>query len=275
MQEKLKINNFSTEMQDVAAALLLGVGGKYLDLGAASAQSNNNTYLLQKRLNWDGMCVDLRKEECDFWGDGRGETYEERGSILHTLDCTTSNFLDALKENSMPKIIDYVSLDVDAASIPSLLNLIEKGGYIFKFLTYEHDFHYARNHELWSKNISHGKLNEAAVYENEADDSWPHSFSKESIDSRKFRAKDFLQKKGYFLLFENVSFELGGVLHPMEDWWINPQYFPEFVMQLQSNGLHFADCINKLATTIGSLHNLETQSLIKESCFESANINKE
>jgi hypothetical protein len=175
----------------------------------------------------------------------------------------------------MPKIIDYVSLDVDAASIPSLLNLIEKGGYIFKFLTYEHDFHYARNHELWSKNISHGKLNEAAVYENEADDSWPHSFSKESIDSRKFRAKDFLQKKGYFLLFENVSFELGGVLHPMEDWWINPQYFPEFVMQLQSNGLHFADCINKLATTIGSLHNLETQSLIKESCFESANINKE
>ena len=35
-------------MQDVAAALLLGVGGKYLDLGAASAQGNNNTYLLQK-----------------------------------------------------------------------------------------------------------------------------------------------------------------------------------------------------------------------------------
>jgi len=275
MQIKLNVNNFSTEMQDVAAALLLGVGGKYLDLGAASAQTNNNTYLLQKRLNWDGMCVDLRKEQCDFWGDGREDEYEERGSTLHTLDCTTSNFLDALKENSMPKIIDYVSLDVDYASMPSLLNLIEEGGYIFKFLTYEHDLHYSRNHELWSKNISHGKLNEARVYENQADNSWPHPFSKESIESRKFRSKDFLQKKGYFLLFENVSFELGGVLHPMEDWWINPQYFPEFVTQLQSNGLHFSDCIKKLATIIGYLHNPETQSLIKESCFRSTSINEE
>mgnify|MGYP003625736432 FL=1 len=274
MQEKLKVNNFSAEMQDVAAALLLGVGGKYLDLGAASAQGNNNTYLLKKRLNWDGMCVDLRREESGFEGV-EGETYEERGSILHTLDCTTSNFLDALKENSMPKIIDYVSLDVDVASIPSLLNLIEEGGYIFKFLTYEHDFHYSRNHELWSKNISHGKLNETGVYENQANNSWPHSFSKESIESRKFRSKDFLQKKGYFLLFENVSFEIGGILHPMEDWWINPQYFPEFVTQLHSNGSHFADCIKKLASIISILHNRETQSLIKESCFESVNINKE
>lgn len=275
MQENHNLKTHSAEMQDVATAFLLGRDKIFLDIGASSAVLANNTYLLEKELGWKGLCFDLREEGTGVSATtftNEGGTYEERGVELHNVDCTTPAFLNILKENSFPQILDYVSMDVDAASIPALLNLVETGGYIFKFLTYEHDFHYSRNYEFTlsrAEGIPQGKLNkETEVYESGVDYLWTQPFSKEGIDARKYRAKDMLQAKGYFLLFEDVSFETGGSIHPMEDWWINPQYFPEFVTTISGKGLHFIDCIKRIISVSPYLHDNETFQLIEKACVK-------
>tara|TARA_R110000765_G_scaffold342107_1_gene432184 strand:- start:1634 stop:2461 length:828 start_codon:yes stop_codon:yes gene_type:complete len=274
MHEKYGLKSNSAEMQDIAAALLLGKDKIFLDIGASSAVLGNNTFLLEKELGWGGLCFDLREEGTGVTATtftNKGGTYEERGVELHNVDCTTPAFLNILKENSFPQIVDYVSMDVDAASIPTLLNLVETGGYIFKFLTYEHDYHYSRNHNLSLRHrdvIPQGTLNkETEVYESGVDHLWTQPFSQEGIDARKYRAKDMLQAKGYLLLFEDVCFETGGGLHPMEDWWINPQYFPEWIKGLQGVGLHFSECIKRISQAFLLLHDEEAAKLIKKSCF--------
>jgi hypothetical protein len=206
MHEEYGLKSNSAEMQDIAAALLLGSNKKFLDIGASSAVLGNNTYLLEKELGWDGLCFDLREE-----GDrvtattftNQGGTYEERGTKLHNVDCTTP-----------------------------LLN------------------------------------EETEVYESGSEDLWTQPFSKEGIDARKYKAKDILRNKGYLLLFEDVSFETGGGLHPMEDWWINPQYFPEWVRRIQGQGLHFSECIKRLSIISSQLHSEEVAQLIQKTCFK-------
>tara|TARA_Y100000004_G_scaffold33963_1_gene36197 strand:+ start:3193 stop:4020 length:828 start_codon:yes stop_codon:yes gene_type:complete len=275
MHEEYGLKSNSAEMQDIAAALLLGSNKKFLDIGASSAVLGNNTYLLEKELGWDGLCFDLREE-----GDrvtattftNQGGTYEERGTKLHNVDCTTPLFLNTLKENGFCEIVDYISMDVDAASLAALSNLVEIGGCIFKFLTYEHDYHYSLNHDIALRrrtDIPQGTLNEETeVYESGSEDLWTQPFSKEGIDARKYKAKDILRNKGYLLLFEDVSFETGGGLHPMEDWWINPQYFPEWLKRIQGQGLHFSECIKRLSIISSQLHSEEVAKLIQKTCFK-------
>ena len=48
MHEEYGLKSNSAEMQDIAAALLLGSNKKFLDIGASSAVLGNNTYLLEK-----------------------------------------------------------------------------------------------------------------------------------------------------------------------------------------------------------------------------------
>jgi hypothetical protein len=272
-KDQRTVGGNSNEMQDVAAALLLGKNKNFLDLGAGRAKGGNNTYLLQKKLGWEGCCFDLREEGTPENDESRfilnnGETYKERGNTLHNVDCTTPAFLDILKENAFPQVVDYVSLDVDAASIEALINLVLNGNYIFKFLTYEHDLHYSLNFENQRNKFKKGALNERLVYEGDDEESWPHPFSKAGIESRKYRSKYILEERGYRLLFENVSVEAGGGLHPMEDWWINPQYFPADITSLGGKNLHFFECIKRLINISASLHTKETFDLIKEHCFE-------
>jgi len=275
MQEKYGLKSNSTEMQDVAAALLLGSNKKFLDIGASSAVLGNNTYLLEKDLGWDGFCFDLRKEGDKVTSTtftNEGGTYEERGAKLHNIDCTSPLFTKFLKENSFPKIVDYISMDVDVASLYALYNLIERGGYIFKFLTYEHDYHYSLNHDIFLEHNADnlkGTLNsETEVYESGLEHLWKQPFSKDGIDARKYKAKDFLSKKGYLLLFEDVCFETGGGLHAMEDWWINPQYFPEWISRIKLEGVHFSRCVKELTDIAPHLHTKDTCKLIKEACFK-------
>tara|TARA_R110002020_G_scaffold71472_1_gene184628 strand:+ start:110 stop:955 length:846 start_codon:yes stop_codon:yes gene_type:complete len=275
---KIKQSN-SNEMQDIAAAFLLGRNKNFLDLGAGGAKKGNNTYLLQKKLGWEGCCFDLREEGTPEDDESRfilnnGETYKERGNTLHNVDCTTPAFLDILKENAFPQVVDYISLDVDMAGVKTLKNLIE-GGYIFKFLTYEHDLHYSRNYEAMLKqqgyDVAQSKLDEKQVYVRSEDRLWNFPFSKEGIESRKYQAKDILKNKGYFLLFEDVSFfekSTGDTLHPMEDWWINPQYFPDSMLALAGKNLHFIECIKQIFNACPFLHDEDTFQLIHATCLE-------
>ena len=127
--------------------------GYFIDLAATDGITDNNTYFLEKKLHWNGICIEPNKtyfnklkknrnaikiNEVVSYEDGLnenfffnkgiggiiGESYDnnlkkrkdliEKNSELIT-EVKTKTLVTILKENDSPKIIDYLSLDVEGA----------------------------------------------------------------------------------------------------------------------------------------------------------------
>ena len=217
-----EVEHYASEMQDLFALGMLGVSKTFLDIGAAFPTQGNNTYLLEKN-NWNGVCVDIR--------DFSEEHEKKRLSRFYQVDASTVEFLEILSKDFPDRQIDYISLDADEGSVDILVNLLDNG-FVFKCMTFEHDIHYSFNYELEPLATR---------------DPWPHEFSKESVEVRKYRSKDLLQNNGYRLLFEDVSFvfeDRYNQLNPWEDWWINPKVFPHrLIDSMSGKNLHHQKCV--------------------------------
>nr|MDJ0702972.1 FkbM family methyltransferase [Leptolyngbyaceae cyanobacterium MO_188.B28] len=123
--------------------------GFFLDIGSTDGITINNTFLLEKRLGWKGICIEAnphyyktlkRNRKCtclnlcvgeagetvefklDNIYSGITETSTDNGSkekIESSLDnaetfvAETVPLIDILKENQAPKVIDYLSIDVE------------------------------------------------------------------------------------------------------------------------------------------------------------------
>lgn len=103
-------------------------GGFYLDIGAGDPIHTNNTYFFEKNLKWKGASIDLNENQ---WST-------VRKNPLLVQDATQSDYASILK--SFPRVIDYLSLDVDSA-YDVVLEKIPFDDYIFKVITIEHDFY--------------------------------------------------------------------------------------------------------------------------------------
>jgi hypothetical protein len=107
--------------------------GTFLDIGCNDYKDRNNTYFLEKNLNWIGVGVDTRKDFKDGWD-------KNRTSKFVTGNGTILDFKKVLDENNMPQIIDYLSIDTEpsSTSFKCLLNVF-KSGYDFNVITFETD----------------------------------------------------------------------------------------------------------------------------------------
>jgi len=226
------VNSYSAEMQDVSAlALMQGNGRKlsFLDIGCKDPKYCNNTLLLEEN-GWEGVCVDL--------SDFSEEFKKERKTPFYQVDATGDEFIEILNKHFPRRFIDYISLDVDLASLDTLENLL-RNNFHFGFMTFEHDIHWVMTYER-NKNLGH--------------ENWLcEGRTKDGVENCKYKSKYALQKKGYKLLFENVCFNeesTGSWLHPWEDWWINPAVFDHKFMTyldpLISKNLHFKDCFQRI-----------------------------
>lgn len=228
-ENKKEISFYSNEMQDVAALKLFGGNGslKFLDIGCRHPIKGNNTLLLEEN-DWSGLCVDIEDYSKEF--------KEERKTPFYQVDTTSKEFIKLLEEHFPEKIIHYVSLDVDLASLSTLKNFVENG-FKFIFMTFEHDYHYIRTHEVCDTWYAGDRpINEVKLC--------------------KFGSKDILETCGYNLLFENVSFyeqNTSTVPHPWEDWWINPMCFKYHhlrrLKQFSGKNMHFKDCVDRIVIT--------------------------
>ena len=135
MEDK-KMTNFQSQVgQDewVVSFFSSKRNGYFLDIGSHNGVDLSNTYYLEKELQWNGICVeadpylfgDLRKNrgcicvnvaasdsegKIKFLMDGfSGRAEDTRGSI----EVETRSMSKILEDNSAPKIIDYMSLDVE------------------------------------------------------------------------------------------------------------------------------------------------------------------
>lgn len=183
--EEIDSKTYSQVCQDKFALKLIGKKGFFLDLGAGWDHGiiNSNTLLLEEN-GWDGICVDGNNEHAQ-----RRRDRSLRSKVI-TAFIPDVTIKDLLKKYNAPKIIDYVSVDIEPVSIIALQNF-PFDEYDFKVMTFEHDFY------------AHGSKQKDEAYE-------------------------FLSNKGYVRLCNNVNVpeELGIGLY-FEDWWINPKYFSQ------------------------------------------------
>jgi hypothetical protein len=171
--------------QDQFVLKLVGENGYFLDLGAGWDHSgvNSNTLLLEEN-GWNGICV-----EGDIPSYNLRLEKTKHATVLNVYIPQTK-IEDILKDNNAPKLIDYVSIDIDPMSIIALDNF-PFDEYEFKVMTFEHD-----------------------TYRNGPE--------------QKEKAYSLLTEKGYICLCNDVRVpESMGETNYFEDWYINPKYFTE------------------------------------------------
>jgi FkbM family methyltransferase len=160
--------------------------GYFVDLGASGGIKNNNTYALEKHLNWKGICVEpnpkLRAFEaleinrncicenlCIYSSSGivdfvaRGRKIETSGiygkcsSVMindlvekrgHPITKVPSiTLMELLEKHNSPHIIDYINIDTEGSEY-EILKHFNFDKYTFLTMTIEHNYWEGTN---WDK----------------------------------------------------------------------------------------------------------------------------
>ena len=111
--------------------------GIFVDIGCERPKTISNTYVLETCYNWSGIAIDLL--DCK---DSNNETWEEiRPRSKHILgDALQLDYVSIFKENNLPNIIDYLSIDLEPPQITlECLYKIPFDLYKFKCITFETD----------------------------------------------------------------------------------------------------------------------------------------
>ena len=103
--------------------------GYYLEIGAAEPVNINNTYFFEKDYGWKGISIEIDSSHTEKWNS-------IRKNPLLIADATKVNYEEILSQ--FPKIIDYLSLDIDE-QYDTVLKRIPFQSHIFKVITIEHD----------------------------------------------------------------------------------------------------------------------------------------
>jgi hypothetical protein len=181
------MNNFySDAKQDEFVANILNFkrDGYCVDIGSYHSIQSNNSYYFQD-LDWSCISVEI---DSTF-----NDSYSTRKNGVHLNEnALRVNYKEQFEEYQFPKIIDYLSLDVDTSSL-DVLKILPLKEYKFRVITIEHD---------------------AYLYN----------------DAYRDEQRNILSSHGYMLLCSNVYVEQSGFevkKCPFEDWWVYPQEFDQ------------------------------------------------
>lgn len=136
---KFDKNWYSQAGQDkwIAELFKYKKNGYFLDIGAGDGIGDNNTYYIEKELDWDGLCIEcsvrdiiaskpIRKKIAPYalWNKEANLSFtqhnfkvQESGIGLPVKAITPSMLFE---KYNVPEVIDYVSLDVEEAEIEIL-----------------------------------------------------------------------------------------------------------------------------------------------------------
>lgn len=105
--------------------------GFYIEIGAYDPIDISNTYALEKHMKWDGLSFEASSGLIKKWEN-------ERSNKLIICDAARFDFTKCFIENKVPNTIDYLSLDIDDATL-DCLKILPLKDYRFKVITIEHD----------------------------------------------------------------------------------------------------------------------------------------
>ena len=170
------MTTFSADGQDlfVLGALAGRRDGYFLDIGAAMPIENNNTFLFERDYGWTGLMFEFDPR---YWN----ALYTTRSATLITQDATDIDYRALFEKHNVPKVIDYLSLDIDPPdNTMKVLRALPLDEYIFSCVTFEHD-------SYWFG------------------------------DSVRRESRELFEKHGYTLKVADAPCPLG----PYEDWYIH------------------------------------------------------
>jgi hypothetical protein len=190
--------------QFVANMLKFKKNGHYIDIGSCHSMYSNNSFYFQS-LDWKGICVEINSEY--------NSSYESRKDCIYlNEDATKIEYRTLLNENNFPKTIDYLSLDIDEASI-DVLKILPLDEFRFRVITIEHDAYHLG-------------------------------------DYYRSQQRQILEQNGYMLVCSNVFVQQNGWIKEncaFEDWWIDPNEFDEkLVNQIKSESAYPSEIIENL-----------------------------
>lgn len=148
--------------------------GYYVEIGCGDPLFENNTMFLES-VGWSGISIDC----VSYDYSGRKNKYFKENA----LELSYKYFF---RENNVPKIIDYLSLDIDLSTTDCLVKL-PLNEYSFKVITIEHD---------------------------------SYRFG----DAPRVAQRKILTNAGYFLMCANVTTPPLFENQYFEDWWVHPSY---------------------------------------------------
>jgi hypothetical protein len=178
------MRSYSQVFQDVFALTLHPEPGYYVDFGCGDGMDDpngGNTLLLEQN-GWAGLLVDGNKELL------------EKAIVNRPKSKCVCAFLpddsipDILKNNNVPKVIDYLSIDTDPANSPTV-KAFPFDEYEFKIATIEHD------------KCASGPVEQTIIYE-------------------------YLKSVGYTRLCVDIP-TFNTTYAFFEDWWVNKKYFED------------------------------------------------
>jgi FkbM family methyltransferase len=178
------MNFYSQIGQDSWVNSILGGkrNGYFIELGACDGLLYSNTLFFEKTLNWNGICIEpnilyfeeLKKNrKCNISNDlissveGNVVNFAMCNSVSGIIDenvgpftkkdnyvlKTTSTLEKVLDKFNAPKIIDYLSLDVEGQEY-NILSTFPFDKYKFRCITVEHNEpHVGPNHQMMIRNL--------------------------------------------------------------------------------------------------------------------------
>lgn len=170
--------------------------GYFIDIGASYPIYWNNTYFLEKQ-GWNGISFEINPYD-----------YSNRKTRFYNLDVFEIDLQKFFVAVDVPKIIDYMSIDIDD-DCTKILYTIPFRNFQFKIITIEHD-----SYRLGDKNAK--------------------------------EQREILIDHGFHLLCKNVTaFPLDNNQY-YEDWWIQKSFFDEkLINKIQCSEIHSWDIIDK------------------------------
>lgn len=137
------LHNYNGQvLQDkfVISVLKNKYNGFFLEIGSNHPKLINNTYILEKELNWKGIMIEYDQNWISLY------KIERPNSIYIINDATKINYIELLKEYNMPKNIDYLQIDLEVCNRSTLttlelLNNTIFDEYKFATITFEHDIY--------------------------------------------------------------------------------------------------------------------------------------
>lgn len=176
---------YSQAWQDECVINLLNFkrNGSFIDIGSGDGMNQSNSFFFEKEMGWKGICVER--------GVGYTEHYKNNRNCLFLNEDATQIDYRVLFNVSMPKRIDYLSVDIDEGTA-NVFKLIPFDTYRFSVITVEHD---------------------------------GYRFG----DALRNEERTILNRcGGYTLLFPDVLVPMGcgmGPDLPFEDWWVDSKVF--------------------------------------------------
>lgn len=173
---------FSANFQDLAVINLFKrkKAGTYIEIGAQDPVKRSNTYALEVNYAWNGLSFELEPEYVYFFNRFRQNKCIEG-------DATKHHYAQLFKQHGLPKVIDYLQIDIDPPSASlKVLERIPFDEFRFSFIAFEHD---------------------------------TYQFGSQAAKAQ----RQILQSHGYVLLAMDASLDN----KPFEDWWISKEYLAQ------------------------------------------------